>query len=494
MKYNIVYIILILFSVDGMSQSRVKISLDNVINILSLESSSAKIEKLNYENELLSYANYKKGFLPSISFNVSPFSFNRSLVKLQQADDGQYHYVEDYSSNSSLGLSVQQKIGLTGGNLNINSNLNYLNELSQNRHRFNSVPFSFNYSQKMIGSRKTLQMEKTIEEKKNEKSLREYCVKISDIQQQSMSYFMVAFLAQLEIDLSLNNRQSTDTILQIATAKYEKGNFTEQDYRQIELQALNDQYMHENAKKSYNEALQSIITFLGLTYDVEDISIETPRFSLPVQLNIEDVLYYIDENNPEALNREISRLEAEKNLFAAKMNNMINSDINISYGVNQYAANLADAYRDPSRQQSVSIGLSIPVFQWGVNRNNARIAENKYRSSNLSMEHEHQKFKDDVKNKVNSYNHNVNLWLVSERTYKLSVEQYNLLTELFSIGKVSVYELINAHQEQSSAMRKYYNAVHDLWGSYFALRKVALYDFDQKRDLIELFSEDYNTK
>jgi outer membrane protein TolC len=299
---------------------------------------------------------------------------------------------------------------------------------------------------------------------------------------------MNVFLAKLEIELSYENSRSTDTLFLIATAKYDKGNMTEQDYRQIELQSLNDKYMYGNAEKSYSEALQEIITYLGLSYSIDAISIVTPEFTLPMQIDLTEALYYVNKNNTAELNIKIKRLEAEQSLFNAKLSNMVNSDINFSYGINQYANNLIDAYRDPSRQQSVSIGLSIPVFQWGINHNRARIATNTYKSQMISIEQEQQKFDDDVKNKVNSYNRNVNMWFIAERTYTLTKQQYKLLTHLFSMGKTSVYELITAHKEQLTAMKNYYNSVRDVWSSYFALRKLTLHDFEKKMDLIDLYS------
>jgi len=40
------------------------VTLDEVVNILSLKSSAAQIEKLNYQNEILQFENYKKAFFP----------------------------------------------------------------------------------------------------------------------------------------------------------------------------------------------------------------------------------------------------------------------------------------------------------------------------------------------------------------------------------------------------------------------------------------------
>ena len=71
------------------------VTLDEVVNVLSLKSSAAQIEQLAFQSELLQFENYKKGYLPSLSFNLNPVSFNRSLRLLQNPTDGSYSYVDD---------------------------------------------------------------------------------------------------------------------------------------------------------------------------------------------------------------------------------------------------------------------------------------------------------------------------------------------------------------------------------------------------------------
>ena len=105
--YRILAALSIVLPLNVCAQPLFKLSLSMVIYTLTLEAPSAQIQRLSFENELLQFENYKKGFLSSVSINMS---FNRSIVKLQQATDGQYNYVEDYSSNSSAGVSVSQKI------------------------------------------------------------------------------------------------------------------------------------------------------------------------------------------------------------------------------------------------------------------------------------------------------------------------------------------------------------------------------------------------
>ena len=477
-------------SSEAKAQSNVRLSLSKVIDHLSLDAPAAQIERLNFENVLLQFENYKKGFLPEVSISMSPLSFNRSIVKLQQASDGQYNYVEDYSSSSNAGISVSQRVPFTGGTLSANSSLNYLSELSQNRHSFSATPFSISYSQQLFGSSKTMRMEKTIAYKRNEEKIKEYCKALTVIQQKALYLFMDAFLASLEQSQSTSNRQSTDSLFRMAKVRHENRRITETEYKQIELQAVNNEYLEENAAKNLEDALRTLTTYLNLSASLGNIVIETPAFRLPMYVNPKIVRFFVRENNPAMLNNEIRRLEAEQNLYSAVLQNRFNANINMSYGMNQYARNIMDVYSNLSRQQSVTVGFTIPFSMWGVNRNKARITRNTYLSSIISIENEIDDFENEIDRTVNNYNHNVNLWQIAERSYRLAQEQYQLTVEEFAIGRSSAYALITSQQEQASAMQKYYTAIRNVYDSYYKLRELTLYDFETQTELKEIFLND----
>ncbi|MBR8738411.1 TolC family protein [Bacteroides pyogenes] len=472
------------FKTYGQESSR-KVTLDEVVNVLSLNSSTALIEKLNYQNEILQFEIYKKGFLPSFSLHFNPINFNRSLRMLQQPDDGSYSYVEDYSNNGSAGISIRQKIGITGGELNVGSNINYLNEFSRKRNSFSTTPFSIGYSQQLWGGRKLHRLEKKIEYAKNNIAIKQYCTKISQIQQQALGLFMKALLGRMEQDLARQTAQSNDTLLQLAHIKLNSGHITEYDLKQIELQSINSQYAYENAVKNYSEAQERLAVFLGISFS--DVSI--PEFNVPIAIDTHSVLFYVKRNNPFSKQQEIQSLEAERSLFSAKLSNRFNGNVSLNYGVNQYADNFMDAYRNGNIRQSVVIGFQIPVFQWGINKNRIQIAENNYEASKLSIHKRMRDFENEVKENVNNYNHSVKLWLTAEKAYHLSQEQYRILIQKFSLGKVSVYELTAAQSDQNNAMQRYYSAIRDTYNSYFTLRTMALYDFKENVELEEVFTK-----
>jgi len=473
------------------AQSQVtKLTIDRVIDSLSLISPKAKIENLNFQNELLLFENYKKSLLPSLSINFNPISFNRSYRVLQKPEDGSYSYVEDYSNNSSVGASIRQKVGFTGGELTVNSNLNYLNEFSLKRNSFSTTPIAIGYSQQLFGGSKLHRLENDIEYAKKIVAIRQYCSNISQIQHEALNFFMNALLNKMEKELALENKQNNDTLLYIAEVKLKNGNITEYDFKQIELQSLNTQYAYEDATKNYTESRQRLMTFLGINDDSIDIDI--PFFELPLSIDANLVTTYVKKNNPFFKQQEIQKLEAEKSLFSAKLSNRLNGTVNLNYGINQYAETFTGAYRQGNQRQSLIVGFQIPVFQWGVNKNRIRIAENTHQASNLAIENRILEFENDIKEKINTYNQSVKLWFTADKAYKLSQEQYRILVQKFTLGKVSVYELTTALNDQNDAMQRYYTAIRDSFDSYFSLRSMALYDFKKETELEMLFTAERN--
>lgn len=465
-----------------------QISLEQVLNEWCLSSPSAKKIKLSYENTILEFENYKKDFLPSIAFSLNPVNFNHSQKLLQNAESGNYSYVEDYTNNSSTEIAIRQKIGITGGELSVSSRLNYLREFSNNRDRFGTNPLYINYSQPFVGGFYNYKKQRDIQYAQFNNSIKQYCSEIANVQTQAVNLFMSLFSSKLSTELSYKNLQISDTLLTASKALLDNGYFTEYEYHQMELQQLNNRYAYESSIKSYQKALRELITFLNKSEWMDkEVEIQTPEFDLPLKIDEKLAIFYARHNSPFALTQEEKRLKAEQTLFTAKLNNRFNGNLNLSYGLNQYSDHFLDAYRKPDYTQGVMIGVQIPIFQWGINRNKIRMAKNNYQNSMIEIDQAEANFDNDIQDIVEDYNHNMNLWFVATKSYQLSQEQYALLAQKFHSGKVSVYELTSAQQEQYNAMQRYYNAIMNAWNSFCVLRNTTLYDFAKQTELEDLF-------
>lgn len=467
--------------------SQTQITLEKVVNEWSFHSPSAEKIRLAYENIALAHKNYLKGFLPSIAFSMNPVSFNHSLRLMQNPTNGSYSYVNDYSNTSNAGLTIQQKIGVTGGVFSVSSNLSILTEFSTRRNNFNTTPLSLNYSQKLLGGYYTYKKLKKIEQTKILNAARQYCSDMAEIQIKTLNAFLSLFLADITRKLALRNIEISDTLLIAGKALLDNGHFTEYEYKQVELQANNNLYVYETAQKDYQRLLRQLWALLGKHEIPDSVEVTVPDFTLPLTIESEEVARYARKNNPFALSQEAKRLEAEQTLFNAKLSNRFNANINVSYGLNQYAEHFWDAYRKPDYSQGVMISFQIPIFQWGINRNKLQMAKNNYRNTMVELEEAEIGYANDLLDKVSSYDHGVKLYFLSKRSYQLAQEQYEVLSAKFRLGKVSIYEITSVQKELYEAMKRYYSSIQTVWYQFYMLRKITLYDFVLQRELIEMF-------
>ena len=460
----------------------VKGSVSYVVDTLSLTSNNAQIEKLKYKNELLLYENYKKSYLPSISFALSPIGFNRSLRLMQDPTTGSYTYVKDYSNSSSVGLTIHQKVPFTGGQLQVGSSLSYLNEFSYHRKSYSTSPYYISYSQNLWGGRKRYLLEKKIEESKNVIAINKFCSNIAQIQQNVLSQYMDVLAAKMRLNLSKQTVLNNDTLLDIARIKLDNGRITEYDYKQIELQSLRSKLDSEDAIQNYQQLYHQLLTSIGTT---QEIAIVSPEFDLPLSIDSVAIWYYVHKNNSFYQQLELEKLEAEQNLFLVKLENRFNASISLGYGTNQYAEHLVEAYHHPNTRQSIQVGIQIPIFQWGINKNKVKMAENIFQSNLLERETRLRNFENQITERINAYRSSVKLWMTAKQSYELSQDQYKLALKKFSLGRISDYELYIAQNNQFTSLSQYASAIRQAYTNYYIIRGMTLYDFKKERDLIE---------
>lgn len=460
----------------GRAQSPHLIRLTQAVDSLSLHSPAAQLKHLDYTTRLLQSQNYRLSFLPALSLSLSPINFNRSLRLLQRPEDGSYRYIEDYSNNTSIGLSIRQKIRLTGGEINISSNLGILSEISLKRTSFSSTPFSIGYSQQLWGARHLAQLEDKIEHLRLKIVKKQHLMDLAKIQQEVVRIYMDAVGNYLEFRQSKDLCSRNDSLKSIASLRMKHGQITEYDYNQIQLQTLNQEQNLEATQHAYEQSLSHLASYLGID---SCNSVNLPDIDLPIFLDLAQVQADIELRNPFALQQELEAVTSDQALYQAKLSTYVNGNISLSYGVNQHAYHLAEAYRNGNVRQAVNLSLQIPIFQWGINKNKLRIAKNTHEANRIQANIKAREFQDEVTALVHRYNHAIKRWHTAQRTHSLAQRQYDLLIQKFGLGKVSLYELIMGERDLQGALKSYYTAMQDALMSYYSIRALALVDYQR---------------
>lgn len=379
-----------------------------------------------------------------------------------------------------------QKIAATGGMLTLGSSLNFLHEFTTTTNSFSSTPFYLSYTQSLFGGRKSLRLESAMARLKNDMAMKEFCTSVSTEQQKILALYLEAYSYKLDMEFFAKTVSMGDSLLMHAKLRMSFGKITEYEYNMVEIQQLDGKMSLEKSRYSYLNSMRQLENELSL-YNLELERLSADKF--PRHIDERDVQDIVIRNNPEYKKMELERINAEYCLHQTRINNCFNASISLIYGLNQYANTVAGAYHHPNQRNAVSVTFSVPVFQWGINRNKIKIARNEYEATLLEQENAMDNFKEEIRNNVFAYNMSRELMDATSRKYDISALQYSFAAMRFNTGKIAPIELTDANREYLRAKQDYISVLKDLFTRYYRIRHITLYDFIDGRNLLDLIRE-----
>ena len=197
------------------------------------------------------------------------------------------------------------------------------------------------------------------------------------------------------------------------------------------------------------------------------------------------------ENNPEYLGMRQEVLEAEQEVDRTRKAKWFNASVNASVGFNQAASTFRDAYRDPTRQELVSISVSIPLLDWGVRKGEHNIAKSNLNVARISSEQKEVALEEDVVMTVSDFQVQQNLIGSAEEALDIAEMAYEETKQRFVIGRSDINSLTLAWNRQQEAQRNYVTALQNYWLSYYKIRKLTLHDFETGLSLADEFDYEH---
>ncbi len=444
--------------------------------------STAKVAYYQLRNAQLEYENYKKSFLPAFGLSLTPVSFNHSLRILQNPLNGEYYNVEDYANTISSGLTISQKIGFTGGTLSLNSALSVLHEFSRKTNGFSSSPVYLSYTQPLFGGYRSNVFERTIRELQLLYVTQSLAYVVASEQQHLGNLYLTAYLERNALIVAKENLALADSLLVSAETKFRLGRITALDLNLVKASRTEQFYECLSAENNFAESRRQLCSRLKCdSVAFEALSIE----SLPLNLSAGYVMGLFREQNPQQSAHRLAEETAAYKSYTNKLQTRFNANISLSYGLNQYATSFSDAYKNPAQCQTVGITFSIPVFQWGVNRNKRTIADNERNIVALQEEAKLLEEIDNVYEIVQDYNKARSTIEVLQESYNLAEEQYKMSASQFAVGRISANEVSLSGKELREKHMRYLSALQSLYGSYFSIRALSLYDYVKNKKIVE---------
>jgi outer membrane protein TolC len=257
---------------------------------------------------------------------------------------------------------------------------------------------------------------------------------------------------------------------------------------QLEINKLSGETDMMNARIEVEDQMQTLRSFLGIQDDV-DIRVlpdnEVPDFQVPMA----EALQMAMQNSPEPEMYERLKLQSRSNLAYAKGNAGLKADLYVQFGLSQTGDKLRDSYRDPMNQYYASIGISLPILDWGRSKGQVRVARSNVDLVNTQAEQGMKDFELNVCKMVRQFNLQRQYVQVAAKADRTADRRYEVAKRLYILGKSTILDLNSATTEKDSARRNYISALRTYWSLYYGLRSMTGYDYEKNQKIAENYPE-----
>lgn len=482
-KIVLAIILAIVIISSGKAQDTLKLGLDDVIRYASSQSIDAFRNKNMYLASYWEFRYYKADRLPSLSLSSDLVNFNRAINNYFNPETKEEVFINNETLNSQMTLSLSQNIALTGGKLFLQSDVGMLKNLAGEQNTsFSSTPISIGFSQELNGYNQ-LKWKSKIEPLKFEKAKKTFIQDIEDLNIKSTTNFFSLINAQIQRGIAKTNFANADTLYKIGQGRFQVGTVTQDELLKMELDRLNAEQALSLAQLEEKRALANLNSFLGLDKNTEIeciIPSDIPNLQIDPDLAIAKAL----ENNPEILDQQQRALEQDQNVARTKSDAGINTSLYAQYGLNQSADKFKNVYDNPDKSQRFTVGLSIPIIDWGRRKGSYSMAMSNREVAMATIRQQRIDFEMDIMQSVLEFNLEAGQVANAAKADTVAQMGYNVTFQRFLIGKIDVIKLNIASNDQESARMAYLNRLRDYWTSYFRIRSLTLYDFETKKPLI----------
>ncbi len=462
------------------SQSQKTYTLSDVIEIAQKQSPDAQKAKHSFRYSYWSYRFFKADYLPLLQLDASLPNINRSFNEVSSASDGSISYLLQSSANYAVDLSLNQKIGFTGGDVFLNTGLrrldNFYTDTSTTDYLANMINIGLRQPLFSYNPYKWL---KKIEPMKYEEAKRAVVETNELIASTAVDHFFSLLIAQLERRIALKNYNNYDTLYKIALGRYTLGKIAENELLQLELNLLKARSSVEKSELNYENRAFVFKSYLRIKED-EDIDLIPPAITPNFIVDPETAIKEAVNNSSQGLEFKRRLLEAESDVNKAKREGRFDAEIYAVFGLTQSSDVLNEAYKNPLDEEHVEIGITVPLLDWGKAKGRIKMAESNQDLVNTAVEQEIIDFRQNVFISVMEYNMQQNQLYIAAKSDTVAQKRYDVTQKRYLIGKINdVLELSNAQVDNDNAKIGYYRALMTYWKSYYDVRRLTHFDFQR---------------
>lgn len=469
------------FNQRAEAQELKRLTFDEVIKLAEEQSPNALMAKHRFRASYWQYRSFVAQYRPSLTFTGTTPSYNKGSERQWNSQTNSYYYRYTNILQDIGQLSLAQNIGFTGGNISLHSDLTLENDFEKGTRLYKSLPISITLNQPLFRYN-SLRWQKKIEPLKYTAAKKTFLSNIEAVHSQAVQYFFSLALAQINVQIANMNFLNADTLWQMSQGRYKLGTIAENELLEMQLSWLNTKTAKKEAEMNLRDREIRLRSFLGFN---ENVSIELiiPSEIPDLQVKVQQVLELAHANNPDMITQQLNVLTAQSSVAQAKAERGLNANLIASYGLDDTDKDFALAYNKPDVTQTVRMGITIPILDWGLKRGQYKMAQSSLELAQVQAAQTLTDFDQNLFLDVEQFNLQAEQVATAAKSDTVAMKMYEVTKQRFLIGKIEVLELNNADTKKDQNRRAYIQSLQNYWNYFYNLRSLALYDFLNKKPL-----------
>ena len=249
----------------------------------------------------------------------------------------------------------------------------------------------------------------------------------------------------------------------------------------MELNLLDARSDHTDCISARKADMFNLRSFLDLDADVEIVPC-IPDSVPQVTISFADALDRALANNKFAKNMMRRQLEADYEVAKAK-GNLREINMFAQLGYTGTDTQFDGAYRHLRGNQVASIGVKIPLLDWGRRRGRVKVAESNRRVTESRLRREAMNFNQELFILVERFCNQQSQLSIAARASEIALRRYDTNVQTYMIGRISTLDLNDSQSKKDNALRQYVNELYMFWNYWYQIRSLTLYDYMGNGDI-----------
>ncbi|MDE5642073.1 MAG: TolC family protein [Muribaculaceae bacterium] len=481
MNRQLLFILFLIgFSAVGAASRPMPMSLDEAISLARVRSVDAAEALDELSTAYWQWRSYRADQLPELSFDATLPSYSKQYSAYMNGQ-GEYSFVSNNFLEATGKLSLTQNVRLTGARVSLSTSLDWLRQFGAGAsNRFMSIPVALTLEQPVFGTNH-MRWSSRIEPVRYSEAKAAFLSATEDVGRMAVQYYFSLLLSNENLRIAEQNLSTAARLYDVAKEKRRMGQISENDLLQMELNLLDARSDHTDCLSAAKADMFNLRSFLDLDEDVEIVP-EIPESVPRVEITFADALDRALANNKFARNMMRRQLEADYEVAKAK-GDLRQISLFAQVGYTGTDTGLDGAYSRLRSNQVASIGVSIPLLDWGKRRGAVKVAESNRRVTESRLRRESMNFNQELFILVERFCNQQSQLDIAARASEIADKRYDTNVQTYLIGRISTLDLNDSQSKKDSARRQYVNELYLFWSYWYQLRSLTLYDYQYHSDI-----------